>query len=207
MPCKHIIGCGDELARALAVWRVAEPAHDLHSLEIDPAGGEAAIAAALAGVDFTDASAFVAVDARYLNGLRLDVMASLRMRGIAMPALVEPGALVAAGVRVQDNCWIGAGAILQHGCRIGFNTVIGAGAIVGSGASVGHSCWLDDGVVIGRGAQIGAQVTLGLGVVVGHGRQVGKLCIVDKPGRIEADIAAKTFIHATHANPVVIVGA
>ena len=205
MPCKHIIGCGDELARALAAWRVAEPALDLHGLALDPGDGEAGIAAVLAGVDGT--SAFVAIDARYLNGLRLDVMASLRLRGIAMPALVEPGALVAAGVRVQDNCWIGAGAILQHGSRVGFNTVIGAGAIVGSGATVGHSCWLDDGVTIGRGAQIGAQVTLGLGVIVGHGRQVGKLCIVDKPGRIEVDIAAKTFIHATHAHPIVIFGA
>lgn len=203
MPCKHIIGCGDELARALAAWRVAAPALDLHGLELDPGGGEAA----LVSIDFTDASAFVAIDARYLNGLRLDVMASLRLRGIAMPALMEPGAVVAAGVRVQDNCWIGAGAIIQHGSRIGFNTVVGAGAIVGSGASVGHSCWLEDGVTIGRGAQIGAQVTLGLGVIVGHGRQVGKLCIVDKPGRIEVDVAAKTFIHATHAHPIVIVGA
>lgn len=206
MPCKHIIGCGDELARALAAWRVAAPELDLHGVELKPAGGEVAIAAVLAGIDFTGASAFVALDARYLNGLRLDVMASLRLRGIAMPALVEPGALVAAGVRVQDNCWIGAGAVLQHGSRIGFNTVIGAGAIVGSGAVVGQSCWIDDGVVIGRGAQIGAQVMLGLGVIVGHGRHVGKLCIIDKPGRIDSDVTAKTFIHASHAQPIVIVG-
>lgn len=204
MPCKHIIGCGDELARALAAWRVAAPELDLHDLELDPGAGAAGIAAVLASVD--GASAFVAIDARYLNGLRLDVMASLRLRGIAMPALVEPGAVVAAGVRVQDNCWIGAGAILQHGSRIGFNTVIGAGAIVGSGATLGHSCWLEDGVTIGRGAQIGAQVTLGLGVIVGHSRHIGKLCIVDKAGRIEHDIAAKTFIHTTHAHPIVIIG-
>ncbi|MDQ2822613.1 MAG: hypothetical protein M3Y65_19925 [Pseudomonadota bacterium] len=204
MPCKHIIGCGDALARALAAWRVAAPELDLVGVEIDPAAGQADIAAVLADVDGT--SAFVAIDARYLNGLRLDVMASLRLRGIAMPALVEPGAIVAAGVRVQDNCWIGAGAIVQHGSRIGFNTVIGAGAIVGSGATVGHSCWIDDGVVIGRGAQIGAQVMLGLGVIVGHGRHVGKLCIIDKPGRIDSDVTAKTFIHASHAQPIVIVG-
>jgi acetyltransferase-like isoleucine patch superfamily enzyme len=62
-------------------------------------------------------------------------------------------------------------------------------------------------VVIGRGARIGAQVTLGLGVIVGHGRQIGKLSIVDKAGRIEQDIAARTFLHATHAQPIVIIGA
>lgn len=212
MPCKHVIGHGPELARALAAWRSVAPAAalELRPLELDPAAGQAALMAALDGLDGLDdegASAFVALDARFLNGMRLDLMASLRLRGIAMPALVEPGALVAAGVRMDDNSWIGAGAIIQHGSRIGFNTVIGAGAIVGSGVTVGHSAWIDEGVVIGRGARIGAQVTLGLGVIVGHGRQIGKLCIVDKAGRIEADVAAKTFIHASHTQPIVIVGA
>ncbi|MEM8512942.1 UDP-3-O-[3-hydroxymyristoyl] glucosamine N-acyltransferase [Massilia sp. MP_M2] len=212
MPCKHVIGHGPELARALAAWRSVAPAAalELRPLEIDPAAGQAALAAALDGLDGLNgegASAFVALDARFLNGMRLDLMASLRLRGIAMPALVEPGALVAAGVRMDDNCWIGAGAIIQHGSRIGFNTVIGAGAIVASSVTVGHSAWIDEGVVIGRGARIGAQVTLGLGVIVGHGRQIGKLCIVDKAGRIEHDIAARTFIHATHAQPIVIIGA
>jgi UDP-3-O-[3-hydroxymyristoyl] glucosamine N-acyltransferase len=212
LPCKHVIGHGPELARALAAWRSVAPAAalELRPLELDPAAGQAALAAALDGLEGLDdegASAFIALDARFLNGMRLDLMASLRLRGIAMPALVEPGALVAAGVRMDDNCWIGAGAIIQHGSRIGFNTVIGAGAIIGSGVTVGHSAWIDEGVVIGRGARIGAQVTLGLGVIVGHGRQIGKLSIVDKAGRIEQDIAAKTFVHATHAQPIVIIGA
>jgi hypothetical protein len=192
LPCKHVIGHGPELARALAAWRsvalssAPAAALELRPLELDPAAGQAALAATLDGLDGLGdegAGAFVALDARFLNGMRLDLMASLRLRGIVMPALVEPGALVAAGVRMDDNCWIGAGAIIQHGSRIGFNTVIGAGAIVGSG------------------------VTVGLGVIVGHGRQIGKLSIVDKAGRIEHDIAARTFIHATHAQPIVIIGA
>ena len=207
MPCKHLIGNGDALARAVAAWRAAAPALELRVLEIDPDIGEAAVAAALDGIDGSGDSAFVATDARFLNHWRLDLMASLRMRGIAMPALVEAGALVAAGARIEDNCWIAAGAIVQHGARIGFNTVVGAGAIVGSGTTVGHSCWIDDGVTIGHAARIGAQVTLGLGVIVGHGRSIGKFCIIDRPGRIEADVAAKTFLHATHARPIVIVGA
>lgn len=208
MPCKYVIGCGDELARAMVAWGAVAPALALQMREIDPDAGQAAIAAALDGIEAIDgASAFVAVDARYLNGLRLDLMASLRLRGIAMPALVEPGALVATGARIEDNCWIGPGAIVQQSSRIGFNTVVGAGAIVASGVTVGHSSWIDEGVVIGRGARIGAQVTLGLGVIVGHGRQIGKLCIIDKAGRIELDVAARTFIHATHAHPIVIIGA
>lgn len=207
MPCKYVIGCGPELVRAVAAWRAVAPALDVTMLEVDLAGGEAGIAALLENIGGGDTTAFVAVDARYLNFLRLDIMGSLRLRGIAMPALVELGAVVGAGARIEDNCWIGAGAIIQPGSRIGFNSVVGAGAIVGSGATIGHSSWIDDGVVLGRDARIGSQVTLGLGVIVGHGRKIGKQCIIDKAGRIEADVAAKTFIHATHAQPLVIIGA
>lgn len=207
MPCKYVIGCGDELARAVAAWRTVAPGLELTPLALDLAGREAGIAAQLANISSVDTTAFVAVDARYLNFLRLDVMGSLRLRGIALPALVEPGAVVGAGARIEDNCWIGAGAIIQPGSRIGFNSVVGAGAIVGHGATIGHSSWIDDGVVLGRDARIGSQVTLGLGVIVGHGRKIGKQSIIDKAGRIEADVAAKTFIHATHAQPLVIIGA
>lgn len=207
MPCKHVIGCGPELALAMAAWRAVAPELELNVLELDLAGGEAGIAATLASIDGADATAFVAVDARYLNFLRLDIMGSLRLRGLAMPALIEPGAVVAAGARIEDNCWIGAGAIVQPGSRIGFNSVVGAGAIVGSGVTLGHSSWIDDGVVVGRNARIGSQVTLGLGVIVGHGRQIGKQCIIDRAGRIEQDVAAKTFLLASHAQPIVIVGA
>jgi UDP-3-O-[3-hydroxymyristoyl] glucosamine N-acyltransferase len=200
------VGSAPEIERATAVWHALAPELELRPVEVDPEAGEATVAVVLDALDFSDATAFVAADARFLNLFRLDLMGSLRLRGIPMPALVERGAIVADDVRIADNCWIGAGAIIQPGCRIGFNAVLGAGAIVGSGASIGHSCWIDQGVVIGRSARVGAQVTLGLGVIVGHGVEIGKLCIVDQTGRIEKDLAAKTFIHASHRHPIVIVG-
>jgi UDP-3-O-[3-hydroxymyristoyl] glucosamine N-acyltransferase len=201
------VGSGLDLQRALAAWRAQAPGIELRPVELPPRADRATLQALLGAIEALDATAFAAVDAYFLNFHRVEVMSHLRLRGIPMPPLVERGALVADDVKLSDNTWIGAGAIIQPGCRIGFNAVIGAGSIVGAGAEIGQSAWVDAGVTIGQGARIGAKATLGLGVIVGHGVQVGKLCVIDKPGRYDANIADKTFIQSSHAHPMVIVGA
>lgn len=195
------------LDNAIAAWRESEPALDLRAVTVDPQASRDAVAAALDGLDFGGATAFVAIDAQHLNFRRLALADALHQRGVAMPPLVSRHALVSEGAALGDNCWVGAGAIIQHGCAIGRNVVVGAGAIAGAGASVGQSSWIDDGVVVGRDARIGAHVTLGLGVVVGHGVRIADHCVIDRPGRVEKDVASRTFLHASHDGPIVIVGA
>jgi acyl-[acyl carrier protein]--UDP-N-acetylglucosamine O-acyltransferase len=201
-----VVGSGILLHSAAAAWAELDPALELRTLAIDPQGGRAAWASALDSVELDGASAFVAVDAQFLNFRRLELVDMLRQRGVPMPPLVSSTAYVGAGIEIQENCWIGHGAIIQHGCRIGANVVIGAGAIVGAGTEIRDAAWIDEGVTVGREARIGANASLGLGVVIGHGVAVGDLSIIDKPGRIEADVAARTFIHASHANPIVVTG-
>jgi UDP-3-O-[3-hydroxymyristoyl] glucosamine N-acyltransferase len=190
----------------MAAWRDLAPGVELRAVELDAKAGEAALQAALDGLDLKDATAFVAADAHFLNFRRQELVNVLRERGVKMPALVEAGAIIGAGVTVPDNAWIGAGAIVQPGASIGANVVIGPGAIVGGFAAIGDAAFIDAGVCIGHGARVRSQVTLGLGVVIGHGVEIGELCVIDKPGRYEADVAAKTFIQSSHAHPMVIFG-
>lgn len=207
MSCKYVVGSGLELQRALAAWREAAPGIELRPVELDARADQAAMQAALEALDLGDATAFVAGDAYFLNLHRLEMMSILRGRGIPMPALVERGAIVAAGVKILDNTWIGAGAVIQPGCRIGFNVVIGPGAVIGGFVQVGQSAFIDAGVTVGHGAKIGAKATLGMGVSVAHGVDIGTLCVIDKPMRVEKDVAAKTFIQSSHAHPMVMMGA
>lgn len=206
MPCKYVVGSGLDLERALAAWRALAPALELRPLELSPRADQDAMHAALADLDQLEATAFVAADAYFLNFHRLELMSIVRGRGIQMPALAECGAIVSAGVRLLDNSWVGAGAVIGPGCRIGFNVVIGAGAVIGAGTVIGQSAYISSGVVVGHGANIGSKATLGIGVSVGHGVEIGALSVIDRPGRIDANVAAKTFIHATHSQPIVIIG-
>lgn len=207
MPCKYVVGSGLTLERAVAAWRAQAPEIELRPVELPPQADRAALETLLGALDPVDATAFAAVDAYFLNFYRVEVMSLLRGRGMPMPPLVERGAIVAEGVKLLDNTWIGAGAILQPGCRIAFNVTIGAGTIIGGGVEIGQSAWIDAGVTVGHGAKIGSKATLGMGVIIGHGVEIGKLCVIDKPGRYDANIADKTFIQTSHAHPMVIVGA
>jgi serine acetyltransferase len=201
LPYKYVIGRGRELQRALAAWRELAPDTELLAVDMDVEGSRAT----LDNIDPLEATAFVAADAYFLNFHRLELMGGVRARGIAMPPLVERGAIVGADVKILDNTWIGAGAVIQPGCRIGFNVVIGPGAIVGGGAEIGQSAFVDAGVTVGHGAKIGSKATLGLGVAIGHGVEIGALCVIDKAGRYDTNVAAKTFIQASHTHPIVIV--
>ncbi|WP_307729898.1 hypothetical protein [Massilia sp. H6] len=201
-----MIGSGLDLQRAMAAWRELAPDLDLRPVELPAASDPAALQAMLNALDRDGATAFVAADARFLNFYRLELMSIVRGHGVAMPPLVERGAIVGANVKILHNTWIGAGAIIQPGCRIGFNVVIGPGAVVGGSVEIGQSAFIDAGVTVGHGARIGNKATLGLGVSIGHGVAIGAQCVIDRPGRIEADVAAKTFIHSSHAHPMVIVG-
>lgn len=203
MSCKFVIGAAPELAWVAAAWR--ENAPGLAIVEVALDGDDSVIAAALAGAGVDD-SAYVAVGAERLNMRRLELMGIVKSLGIAMPPLICRGAIVAATASVGENCFVGAGAVIGPACRIGYNSSIGASALVGSGATVGNNVFIDDGAQIGRGAALAAHVTIGLGVVIGHGVEVGKFSIVDKPGVYSADIGGRTFIHASHARPIVVVG-
>jgi UDP-3-O-[3-hydroxymyristoyl] glucosamine N-acyltransferase len=207
LPSKFIVGTGAALDWAMAAWREAAPELELVPLSMSTTADPAEVEALLAGRDLAGASAFITADARYLNFARLERMGLFRMRGLSMPPLISRGAIVGAGAKIGENSYVGSGAIVGHGCKVGFNTRIGAGARIGDGSSIGNSCWIEDGVTVGRAARIGAHVTLGSGVLVGSEIEIGKLCVIDRPGRIDAGVAAKTFLHASHAHPMVIVGA
>jgi acetyltransferase-like isoleucine patch superfamily enzyme len=38
--------------------------------------------------------------------------------------------ITAEGIRIEDNCWIGAGAVVLDGVTVGRGSCIGAGAVV-----------------------------------------------------------------------------
>ncbi|MGI4938145.1 MAG: DapH/DapD/GlmU-related protein [Janthinobacterium lividum] len=210
MSCKYVIGTGAVLDWAVASWREAAPECDIRRVALDQDRSyvfnfevlaQCAESASIAGT-----TAFAAIDQRFLNFRRVELFAELKAMGFSMPALISPGAVVSASAVIGENVWIGAGAIIGAGCQVGFNAVIGAGANLGSDSRIGNSAWIEAGVLVGGNAKIGLNATIGHGVILGDGVEVGKLSIIDRPGRVTANVAARTFHHASYANAMVIVG-
>jgi serine acetyltransferase len=206
LSCKFVIGPAPELGWIASAWREAAPGQQIVEVLLDADDGAvAALAGALAVASAGD-SAFLVWGTQQLNMRRLELMGAVKSLGLAMPPLVCRGAVVAASATLSENCYVGPGAVIGADCRIGHNVHIGAAAVIGSGASVGHSAHIDDGAQLGRGVTLAAHVSIGLGVIIAHGVSVGKFSIVDKPGCYRTDVASKTFIHAGHAQAIVVVG-
>jgi sugar O-acyltransferase (sialic acid O-acetyltransferase NeuD family) len=104
--------------------------------------------------------------------------------GITVASLVDPRAIVGAGVEIGD------GALIEAGAVVGPGTVVGEGVIVDVGAVVAHDCFLGpfshlspgcslsgivslaENVMVGVGAAINSTVTVGRNVIIAAGAAV-----------------------------------
>ncbi|WP_045757856.1 DapH/DapD/GlmU-related protein [Xanthomonas albilineans] len=201
---KYVIGSGALLRWALAAWAEAAPDTVLHPVDIAQGKDYCFDLDALRTLSCSDATAFVAWDAQFLNLRRQELMGELKARSFKMPPLICRGAQLAASARIGENGMIGAGAIVGPHCDIGFNSWIGTAAVLEHGVKVGNGAWIDAGAFVGAEASIGSHATLGRQVAIAAGVRVGKRCIVQTPGTYRGDIATGTHYLASFATPVQI---
>ena len=205
MLSKIVVGFGDALELAVAGWRETDPALHIEAIALAQDASYRFDLSALDPFDAQHTTAFAALDQQFLNFRRFELMGEMKARGFKLPPLVCRGALVAADVRIQENCVIGASAIIGCNSRIGFNTVIGAGANVGMGCEIGNSVWIEPRVLIGRRVKIGSNAMIGQGVVLQDGVRVGRHSIVDWSGDIPTSVEAKTFLQRSFDTQILII--
>ena len=115
----------------------------------------------------------------------------------AIPARIEPGALIRENVTIGKNAVIMMGAVINIGAIIGEGTMIDMGAVLGGRATVGKNCHVGAGavlagviepasatpVVVEDGVLIGANAVVIEGVHIGEGAVVaaGAVVIEDVP--------------------------
>ena len=118
----------------------------------------------------------------------------------AVPARIEPGALIREQVSIGRNAVIMMGAVINIGAVIGEGTMIDMGAVLGGRATVGKNCHVGAGavlagviepasatpVVIGDGVLIGANAVVIEGVHIGENAVVaaGAVVIEDVPANM-----------------------
>lgn len=180
-------------------------------LRLMPLSPEGAVAdqamALLEGQDPEGLRIFTAIDEQALNHERLDAYARLRLRGFRALSLRHPSATVADGVRIGENCWIGARAVIAHGVQIGNNTVIGDAARIEAGARLGSNAWVGPGASIGRGTALGPHSVVASDVHIAAGLQIGRHCVIGIAGAYTQSLPDGSFIDPLFPSPVRIYGA
>lgn len=202
-----LIGCGYLFEDIAANWRLLGAGKGLiplHLASTDAATDDTA--ALLADLDPAHTRIFAAVDSQAINHARLDVYGKARLLGFRADSLQHPSAIVADGVRVGENCWIGAGAVIAQGAQIGHNTIIGDAARIEANVKIGANCWIGPGASIGAGAALGPHCVIGRDVHLGTGMQLGRYCVIDVPNAYDDSLADGTFIDPLFKNLVCIYG-
>ena len=205
MSSRFVIGRGPMLDIAMATWSAVQPDAAPARVEICQRADYGFDGSALDAID-RDAEVFVAFDETFGNFSRLEIFQAAIERGLHMPALVSPRAMVAAGVRLGPSCYVGDCAVIGAGSSVEYNSVVHAGALIGAGVRIKSSCWIGLGVRLADHAEIGMHCTLREGVIVAPGTKIGRNCELGIAGVYREDIAAKTVFDPRYDEPIVVYG-
>lgn len=104
----------------------------------------------------------------------------------AVPARIEPGAIIREKVSIGPNAIIMMGAVLNIGASVGEGTMIDMGAVLGGRATVGARCHIGAGAVLAgviepvsaKPVVVEDGVLVGANAVIIEGVHIGKNAVV-----------------------------
>ena len=129
-------------------------------------------------------------------GVRVEIFERLASLGYMFPAVfhrtavVEPTAIVAAGVQVFGIAFIGSAA------KVGFGAIINTGAIASHDCIIGEYAHLAPGVLLAGHVKVGAGALIGMGVTVHVNVTIGEWARIGNGARILGDVPPHTVVPA-----------
>jgi sugar O-acyltransferase (sialic acid O-acetyltransferase NeuD family) len=202
-------GHAREIAQIVRDLNAAAPRWNLLGALVDPAfppaGDAAAAPVVLGGPEWLDGrrdtAVVIAVGA---SSARAAIARRLRARfgALEFPALVHPGAWLAAGTRVGEGSVVFAGALVNVGVRLG------AHVIVNLGCTVSHDCDLADFVSLGPGVhlpgnvRVGEAADLGAGCCARPGARIGARVILGAGAVVVDDLPDDCLAAGVPARPL-----
>jgi len=136
------------------------------------------------------------------NAQRLALARKLRERGVALPAIVHPAAVIAADAVLEDAVVVFARAVVQTGARVGFASIVNTAAVVE------HDCVIEPGVHLSPGVCLGGEVRVaegawvGIGASVVHGIRIGAGCMVGAGAAVTVDVMDGLTVGGVPARPL-----
>ena len=122
------------------------------------------------------------------TGLRRKLFNIVAASGLEMPAVIHPGAIVAADVRIGAGVQVMAGAILQPGVEIGDDALINTRASIDHHCHIGAHSHIAPGATVCGDVHLEEQVFIGAGSVVTPGVRIGSRTQVAAGATVISDL-------------------
>ena len=133
-------------------------------------------------------TAFVTIGYIGKGCIREKIYDSLKRIGYSVPAIIDPSAILADGVRIGEGTFIGKRAVVNAGARNGKMCIINTGSIVEHDNEIGDFSHVAVGSTLCGGVRIGQRVLIGANAVVIQGVRVGNGAVVGAGTTVRHDI-------------------
>lgn len=207
MSSRWVVGAGDYLQEVLLIWQQANGQDAPEKIEIPQYRDYTFDLSPLDALSPSDSEVFVAIDERFGNFKRMELMQAVIARGFKLASFVHPSAVVGVDVKIGMNVFVGAHAVIGHATRIDYNSVVHAGVHIGPMGRIKSSCWIENGVQLGSAVELGAHCTIRMGASIRSGVKVGRGCELGWPIFYESDVPNKTVFDRRYDEPIHIYGA
>lgn len=123
-------------------------------------------------------SFFIAVGSIGKPDLRVRLFEMLKQRGVELPNIIHPSAVVSRFSVLGKGNFVGAKAVINAGAVTGNNCIINTSSVIE------HDCELSDfvhlacGAVLSGGVRIGARTHIGAGSCVSNSLEIGSNTII-----------------------------
>lgn len=151
------------------------------------------------GVIEPDDHVFIAIGS---NRKRIDLLRAFQVKGVTIPVLVDPSAIVSRFAAIGEGTAVMANVVVNAGADIG------QGVILNTACSVDHDCRIEDGVHISPGAhlagsvRVGEQSWIGIGSAVCENILIGRGCIVGAGSAVVATLSNGARVGGVPARPI-----
>ncbi len=144
---------------------------------------------------------FCAIEYKWLNAAREQVIAELKALGYQPASFIHPQASVCPTVKIGEHCFVMEGSVLCYRSVIGSNNVVSPRTLLAHRAQIGSHNYLSPGVSIDRDAIVGDHCYLGSGTYVAEACKVGDWCYTRPMQEIFQAVSTGTTFNPTLRAP------
>ena len=122
--------------------------------------------------------AFVAVGSVGDTRIRRQLYEMIKKHGLMVPTIIDPTAIVAQGVEIEEGVFVGKRAVINTGCTIGTCAIINTGAIIEHDCKIGSFSHISPGTTICGQVKVGDSSHVGAGSVIKQLIEIGNEALI-----------------------------
>lgn len=133
------------------------------------------------------------------NRIRLGIASKLQAAGLALPAIIDPTAIISKYARIGEGSFIAPGAIINARANVGKFSIVNTQAVVEHDCSLSEATHISVNAAIGGTVVVGKCTWVGIGSCVKNNLTIGADCLIGAGSVVVTDIPDKTLAYGNPA--------